>query len=449
MEMRPVGRRAGYVVVAVSAPTDQPGNEGPADGSTGGSRPSMNNRHGGRESFNPEDLPLELSDLPEGGGRPLSVKPGCRLRAEAVYDLTDGPQARPWHEVVSEWRHWYYKYRNKHMEFEGPDGQTVRTQLENSYMPKYGKRYYAKLKDLERGIERTYESLTTVMLTLTASTENANGGPRCPADHMRDIMDGYNAARKQLHKALSGRNWEYARVWEPHESGYGHLHIAVFVEDSRNEIVEPGTFESVMRSHVENCRPAGWEAHRPDGDAVSVNRDVNNLGTYISEYIGIFGEDALKRPMKEQAFYATCWATRTRRVDFSNGAHDLMAKERFRRETGLRPEDRGGRSFEAWRATGDPDNVEAMGGGESGPQEAQNGGESETDEGGSGLDDVPPETEREESGSPSEESGSGWIARSICFVSEGEPLYSGAGCGGVDTRDIVGREEADPPPLIS
>jgi len=394
-----------------------------ADGSGGAvSRPSLNNRHGPREGLNSGNLALEPSDLPENTGlRPLSVEPERRLRDEVVHDLSSGVQARPWYAAVSEWRDWYDGYLRANIEYEGPDGEIGRTRLENSYQPQYGKRYYAKLKDLERGIEREYEGLLTVMLTLTASNRNESGGLRCPADHMRNIMEGYDAARKQLHKVLSGRNWEYARVWEPHESGYGHLHIAVFVEDDDGRDLGPGDFEPAMRSHVENCDPAGWDAHRPDGNAVSLNDDVNNLGTYISEYIGIFGDETLERPIKEQMFYAVCWATGTRRVDFSNGAHDLMAKEQFRRETGLRPEDRGGRSFVAWRRSGDPDNVDAM----PSEEEAERGGESGTESA----------------------EGSGWSVRSICTVRGGRPSYSDPSSGGVDTTAIDGRPGMDVPPV--
>jgi hypothetical protein len=382
----------------------------------------MNNRHGPREGLNRADLAIGSEDLPDAAGlRPLSVEPGRRLRDEAVHEVTGGTQARPWYAVVSEWRDWYDGYQRAHIEFEGPEGQTGRTQLENSYQPEYGKRYYAKLKDLERGIERRYEGLTTVMLTFTASNRNANGGLRCPADHMRDIMGGFDAARKQVHQALSGRNWEYARVWEPHDSGYGHLHMAVFVEDDpERRDLDAGDFEGAMRSHVENCGPAGWDAHDPAGSAVSLNSEVENLGSYISEYIGIFGEEALDRPMTEQAFYATCWATGTRRVDFSNGAHDMMAEEQFRRETGLRPEDRGGRSFQAWRRSGDPDNADAM-------------GDAEADAEGSSA-----------AGDGSE--GSGWSVRSICTVRARQPSYADPTTGGADTTPIDGRSGVDPPP---
>jgi len=379
--------------------TDRRGAGGPghsADGSV--SRPSKNNRQGGSEGCERPDF-VDPDGLPDGTAlRPLSVEAGRTLRDEAVLELSEGPQARPWYAVLNEWREWYADYRSMHAEYEGPDGQTVRTPLENSYQPEYGKRYYARLKDLERGIERTYESLTTAMLTFSASTLNANGQPRCPADHMRDVADGWDTARKQLHQVLSGKNWEYAKVWEPHSGGtngaggYGHLHVAVFVEDDDL----PGeVFAPVLESYRGRCGPAGREAHSVE-NAVSVNSDVENLGSYISEYIGIFGEETLSRPITEQMFYSITWATGTRRLDFSNGAQSLIADEKWRRETGLRAEDRGGAGM---------------------PSAAAEGDESE-----------------------------GWSVSSICTVRRRSPNYADPTTGGADTTVIKGRSGVDPPP---
>ena len=382
----------GAGVVAVSSSSgDRGGSAADRLGSGSLSRLSKNNRHAGEQPGEPPKFGYDPNDLPDGTGlRPISVEAGRRLREEATHEIRGERQSRTVYAVVNEWRRWYQDYENSHIEFE-KDGETVRTALENSYMPEYGKRYYAKLKDLERGIEREYESLTTVMLTFSASNRNDQGGRRCPADHMRDIADGWDTARKLLHKTLSGRNWEYAKVWEPHQSGYGHLHVAIFVEGEANA----EEFGPVMESYVSNTDPAGSEAHTVE-NAVSVNSEVNNLGTYISEYIGIFGEAPTERPVSEQMFYATTWATNTRRVDFSNGAHDIMAKEQFRRETGLRPEDRGGETFDQWR----------------------------------GVDG----------------DGSEWEVESIVTVRRGKPERADPTTGGVETVVIEGRSGVDQPP---
>jgi len=233
-------------------------------------------------------------------------------------------------------------YQSGHLTFENGNGENVRAKVENSYMESYSSRYYARLKDLERGVRRRFgeDDVTTVMLTLSSSSRNANGGPRCPGDHMREIAAGWDTARKQIPHALDGYEYCYARIWEPHESGYGHQHVALFVRDPENT-VRSEQFRPFMESYVENTPGAAMDAHTPDNDSVSVNSDVENVGSYISEYIGIFGEEALERPLKEQMFYATCWATNTRRLDFGQAAQDIISGEEFRRETGLRPEDRG------------------------------------------------------------------------------------------------------------
>jgi hypothetical protein len=211
-------------------------------------------------------------------------------------------------------------------------------------MESYADRYYAKLKDFERAVERSYADLTTVMLTLTASHRNARDEWRCPADHMRDVIDGWDTARKQLYHVLSDFEWEYARILEPHKDGYGHLHIGISVD---TDDLDPQMFRSVIESYVENTKSAGSEAHDLDkddlGDTVSVNDDIECVGNYLAEYIGIYGDSdsVLDRPIHEQMFYSVCWATNTRRVNFSNGAQQLIADEQFRRETGLRPQDRG------------------------------------------------------------------------------------------------------------
>lgn len=394
-----------------------------SDGSTGGSRPSMTNRHGHGESLRRQNLDVSPEDLPDGVGlRPISVEPGRKLRKEAVHELSDGLQSRPTYAVVGEWRDWYQGYNHSNMEWVSPEGETCRSKLENSYQPQYGKRYYAKLKDFERGVERRETPLTTTMLTFTCSDVNAEGHKRCPADHMRDIMDGFNAARKQLHKILDV-NWEYARVWEPHESGYGHMHMALFIEADRGDI-EPAMFEPAMRSHVNNCKPAGWDAHKPEPDSddspVSVNSDVENLGSYISEYIGTFGEETLSRPLSEQMFYSVCWATGTQRVTFSNGAQEIMRKEQFRRETGLTPGSRGGQSFEEWKEPDSAGNASA---------EYSNSDESTTESVGDNANT------------------SGWEVSSICTVVGTVPEYSDPTTGGVDMEVIDGRPGMDPPPV--
>jgi hypothetical protein len=199
----------------------------------------------------------------------------------------------------------------------------------------------------------------------------------------------------------------YARVWEPTSgdghgpAGYGHMHVAIFVEDGEGVAAEQ--FRPFMESYVSNTTAAGWDAHRPDGDAVSVTHELDeaNAATYISEYIGQYGEQLTDRPIHERAFLAAAWATGTRRVEFSNDAQELIAAEQFRRETGLRPQDRG-----------------AAEGCESDEQDADDG---EDDDGG------------------------GWSFSKLCEVSGDEPEYYEPSDGGVDMTRLDATDNVDPP----
>jgi hypothetical protein len=413
-----------------------------ADGSSAVSRPSKNNRHGGSQAPETSDTDLVPSQLPDDSPalRPISVEPDTSLRDEAVMvDDGDGKpmpvyqlppderpageyRGRPTYRVLNEWRDWMRGYESAHIEYESPEGETVRSKLENSYQQEYANRYYARIKDFERGVRRAYgDGLTTAMLTFTASSENANGGPRCPADHMMEIREGWRTCRKVLHKALDGRRWQYVRIWEPHKSGYGHLHVGVFVH---GDGIEAEAFRPVFRSYVENVEAAGTEAHRVNGDdaAISINDNVENLGSYLSEYIGQYGEKLQERSLQEQIFYATTWATNTRRVDFSNGAQELIKFEEFRRETGLNPEGRGGReAFERWRSSDGGD-----------------GGTTESDSKGR-------EGAARSGGDGSESEADGWGVSNLTYVRHRQREQVDASAGGISMTRIDGRPGTDPP----
>jgi hypothetical protein len=139
-----------------------------------------------------------------------------------------------------------------------------------------------------------------------------------------------------------------------------------------------------------------------------VNDDVENMGSYISEYLGIFGEEALDRPITEQMFFATAWATNTRRLDFGAAAQELISGEQFRRETGLRPEDRG-----------------ECGEMSEGDSEAAEGGESEAAD-------------------PSEQ----WDIKRLCTVVSKSRDHADPETGGVSTTPIDGSSGVDPPKWV-
>lgn len=368
----------------------------PRDGYTGRSgavsRPSQCNRQGGSEELTPPDSVTGSSDEPEGislptdepitgthlpdeldADRRLSYR-GESLRPELVREMTDTGKELPIVdgelgsersdvvpatvlEAVNEWRDWYRGYQNAHITYKNEAGETARAKLENSHMPSYENRHYARLKGLEREIGEQWERYQTMMLTLSATGLAEDGRPRATADQMRDIADGWGTARKTLHQCLEGYEWEYARIWEHHQSGYGHQHIAVFIrlDGDDDDLVEEEDMAPVMRSYCRSTDGAGSEAHDPAGDAVSMTagEEMDNLASYLAEYLGAFdSRSPLKRDPAEQVFRSTLWATQTRRIGFSNGAQELInadlerqqeeRRQERREETETRPEDRGG-----------------------------------------------------------------------------------------------------------
>lgn len=206
-----------------------------------------------------------VDEYPNRAARPVSVRGGTKLREEATLDRrgdTGGDRSKSWSSVLNEFFNWYNGYRSAHLVFKDPDGKRVRAQMFNSHMPEYGDRYYARLKAFEESVIKDYSNPHVVMLTLTGSHKNANDGWRAPADHLRDVVDSWRPDRGRgvyhaLRDTLSGYEWEYAIVHEPHKSGYGHSHVAVFVDGE----VEKADFHKAIDAHLRVCDIAGKEAH--------------------------------------------------------------------------------------------------------------------------------------------------------------------------------------------
>jgi hypothetical protein len=132
---------------------------------------------------------------------------------------------------------------------------------------------------------------------------------------------------------MDGRRYERLAILEPHESGYLHVHIAVFVDG----VVRREDFAPVIEAHLRNCDGAGEEAHdMTDRSTVSVNHvgadrsedTIGNLGTYLAEYLGTYSGDPLDEPEKVQMSNTVLWATGRRRWRPSNGAQAYMSTNR-------------------------------------------------------------------------------------------------------------------------
>ena len=296
-----------------------------SESQSGGSWLSLSN------SEKPSRRAISLPD--ESRLRPISTTDQQLLREEATFERADGSvRARGWESVTQEWRDWWHDARDTWVVLEEEaSGERTSVPAYNRFDPEYADRDYARLKDLEAGLEDAYGSrLHTAFLTLTGTPRNDLGGMRCPSDHLDDLLASYDSVLDSLRYALDGRRWEYIAVIEPHKSGYAHIHLAVFTDG----YVSPSTYEPAIDAHLRNCPIAGEAAHQYES-VIDVRHSggdrsgegVENLAAYISEYLGLYDGSPMDAPEHVQAFNALLWATGRQRLRKSNGAEEYMQRE--------------------------------------------------------------------------------------------------------------------------
>lgn len=267
--------------------------------------------------------------------QPLTRRDGVSLRTE-VEELRDlQPTGEPvsWRGALNRWRRYIEDRRGQETVFYNPETDETATGSDpHRFAPGYSDKQYAKLKDLERGLREEYgKRLHTAMLSLTCSSTTETGKPRPPVDHLDELLSSQSAVMRALRRATDHQRSERLVILEPHESGYVHLHVAVFVDG----VITAEQFRPVIEAHLRNCDGASRSAHRVDGSAVSVNHvgsdrdndEIENLGTYLAEYLGCYGDDPLDAPPKQQMANAMLWATGRRRWRPSDGAQSYMATE--------------------------------------------------------------------------------------------------------------------------
>jgi hypothetical protein len=302
---------------------DQPGESAGRPAHRGGSRQPLSNRAG------PENDSLSASHVP------MAKRDGMELRDELTFDTSRAVKAVTWGEAVDRFQSWYDDQRGTQIVVENELGETVGFETPNRFTPEYREMLYAKAQSLERGLrERWGKLLHTAMVTLTASSTDEDGRPRPPLEHFEDLLESWEAVRRALARVLDGRDWEYLAILEPHESGYVHIHLGVFVKGP----VVAEQFEPVLDAHLRNCPTAGEDAHQVfdedgDEDAVRVRRSshpsrqngVENLGAYLAAYMaGEYGSEPSEMPENVRGFYATMWASGRQWFRPSNGAQELM-----------------------------------------------------------------------------------------------------------------------------
>jgi hypothetical protein len=265
---------------------------------------------------------------------PLTERDGVTLREDVRdFGALQGTRPLTWRESVHEFRDYIRDTEDTDAIFKNTEtGEYHAGGDPHRFAPEYADKQYAKLKDLQRGLESDYgKRLHTAMLTFTGSAW-PDGDPLGPVDHLDDLLESWEAIRRELARRLDGRRWERLAILEPHESGYIHVHMAVFVDGK----ITREDFAPVIEAHLRNCPIAGEDAHDiEDDDTISIrhagtDRDLDDedqldeLAIYLAEYLGTYGDDPLDAPEHVQQSNAVLWATGRQRWRPSNGAQRYM-----------------------------------------------------------------------------------------------------------------------------
>ena len=259
----------------------------------------------------------------------LAKEDGTELREDVCFDSLSGVEAVDWEEATERFGAWYDDQRDTQIVIENELGEMQAFDTPNRFTPQYREMLYARSQALERGLrDRWGKLLHTAMLTLTASSTDDCGNLRPPVEQLRDLDASWEAVRRALSRVLEDREWESLAILEPHENGYVHVHIGVFVKGP--VVVEQ--FQPVIDAHLRNCPTAGRSAHELTEQVTvrksshpSRNDGVENLGAYLAAYMaGEYGNEATEMPAHVQRFYAVMWATGKQWFRPSNGAQELM-----------------------------------------------------------------------------------------------------------------------------
>lgn len=197
--------------------------------------------------------------------------------------------------------------------------------------PQYRRRTYARLKAAERFVEEKYGApVPSTMLSLTAPHKDENGNYRPFEAVLDDLKEAWNKARHVIKRETEGVDTEYLAVFEPHGTGYPHLHVLVF------GVARPSLGEKVANYWTERY----VEGASRDAQDVTVKKgrsaQLENAAAYLMKYLSkTLARDRGEEPTALESmpsiagyrgFSALMWATGKRTYSMSEGLTEAVAE---------------------------------------------------------------------------------------------------------------------------
>ena len=250
------------------------------------------------------------------------VSPG-RGRAYKVNTVSEGVGA--WHEYLRDREH-------DNVVLESNAGDIMVLDHTHRWSDPYMRKQYAKVSKVEDAVNMIFSGATgdtipTTMLTLTAEQKDENGNLRSFEAVLDDILDGWNRLRKSLHHLISGR-WEFVKFVEQHESGYPHVHVAIY-----------GVARPSLKEDIERLWSEKYDIGNIDASVSGArSRDVESVGGYLWKYIGKalntenqeveVGDDPVEQLPDNRGyhvFHALLWITGSRLWSMSGNLRGLVS----------------------------------------------------------------------------------------------------------------------------
>lgn len=196
---------------------------------------------------------------------------------------------------------------------------------EHRFKPGYRKKYYAKLKSAEEWLQSEFGGgpIPATMLTLTAHQRDDSGNLRSLEAVLDDLKEGWEDFRKVVRRKTEGFKTEIVAVFEPHESGYPHLHVLIFGK------ADPTLQEKVTELWVEKYGVGGAAAHESAVEVVQGrSAQIESPAAYLMKYLG---KTMLRETGERQqvtgydAFSALLWVTERRQFSCTAGISSAMS----------------------------------------------------------------------------------------------------------------------------